>query len=115
VWTAARVIRSYAADFDAAPPVLNMIEGTAPTRAELVQRLLETRPDLKVYWFPGWLLRAMNGPLKLAQRLLLGMPKPIDVYGAFASERYSTDLAKAVIERAGPSVIQQPAIESSRV
>lgn len=106
VWTAARVIRSYATGFEAAPPMLNMVEGKPPTRKELVTRLLEHRPDLKVVWFPGLLLRLMNGPAKLAQRLLLGSKKPIDVYSAFASERYQTDLAHKTIERAGPSAIR---------
>ncbi len=105
VWTGARVIRSYATSFDQAPPVLNMLEGKSPTRKELVTRMLEHRPDLKVIWFPGWLLRLANGPAMLAQRFLLGMKKPMDVYGAFASERYRTDLANTTIERAGPSVI----------
>jgi hypothetical protein len=103
VSTAARVIRSYVQTFEHAPAVLNMVEGKPPTRRELVVRLRESRPDLTVIWFPGWLLRLMNGPLKLAQRLLLRSPNPIDVYGAFASERYRTDLALQVIERAGPS------------
>jgi nucleoside-diphosphate-sugar epimerase len=106
VWTAARVIRSYADAFEQAPPMLNMVEGKPPTRKELVTRMLEHRPDLKVIWFPGFLLRLANGPLMLAQRLLLGMKKPVDVYSAFASERYQTDLAHTTIERAGPSAIQ---------
>lgn len=105
VWTGARVIRSYAVAFDQAPAMLNMVEGKAPTRKELVTRMLEHRPDLKVFWFPAILLRLANGPAMLAQRLLLGMKKPVDVYSAFASERYQTDLAHTTIERAGPSVI----------
>jgi predicted dehydrogenase/nucleoside-diphosphate-sugar epimerase len=102
VSTAARIIRSYASSYDKAPAVLNIIEGTPPTRAELVARLREARPDLRVVWFPGWLLWLLNGPLMLAQRLFLGM-EPIDVYRAFASERYRTDLAIETIRRAGPS------------
>ena len=72
VRTAARVFRSYAQDPDAAPPLLNLVEAPAPTRAELVARLRQRQPDLRTFWFPGWLLRLLNGPLKLAQRLALG-------------------------------------------
>jgi predicted dehydrogenase/nucleoside-diphosphate-sugar epimerase len=105
VWTAARVLRSYVTSFGDAPPILNMVEGPPPTRRQLVERLRHARPDLSVIWFPGWLLWLLNGPLKLAQRILLRLAQPIDVYGTFASERYRTDLALRTIERAGPSAI----------
>jgi hypothetical protein len=83
-----------------------MIEGKPPTRRELVARLRSDRPDLTVIWFPGWLLWLLNGPIKLAQRILLRLAHPIDVYGAFAGERYRTDLALRAIERAGSSSIR---------
>jgi predicted dehydrogenase/nucleoside-diphosphate-sugar epimerase len=104
VATAARVIRSYAGAYDEAPALLNIIEATSPTRGELVARLREDRPDLRVLWFPGWLLWLLNGPLMLTQRLFFGM-KPVDVYRAFASEKYRADLAIETIRRAGPSAI----------
>lgn len=105
VWTAARLIRSYVEDFDAAPPLVNLVEDPPPTRAELVTRLLQSRKDLRVRWIPDFVLMLMNGPAKLAQRLLLGSRNPIDIRVAFASERYRTDLAAAVIAKAGPSAI----------
>ncbi len=103
VGTAARVIRSYVERFEEAPPLVNLVEAPPPTRRELVTRLRTGRPDLRVVWFPGLLLRALSGPLKLAQRLLPGHGEAIDLYAAFASERYRTDVAAAVIDRAGPS------------
>ncbi|MBM5812736.1 MAG: NAD-dependent epimerase/dehydratase family protein [Gammaproteobacteria bacterium] len=103
VSTAARVIRSYAEDFAAAPPLLNLVEAPPPTRRELAMRLHTLRPDLSFLWFPAWLLWLLSGPLKLLQRLALGSKAPVDVYAAFASERYRTDLAAQVIARAGPS------------
>ncbi len=107
VWTAARVIRSYLSDFEAAPPVLNMIEGPPPTREQLLRRLLEQRDDLSAWWIPDLILKLVNGPAKLAQKLLLGTRDPLDIHSAFASERYCTDLATAVIRRAGPSSVQE--------
>jgi hypothetical protein len=47
------------------------------------------------------MLRVLAGPLKLAQRLVLGSKQPIDVAAAFASERYDTSLAARVIASAG--------------
>jgi hypothetical protein len=100
------VIRSFAEDFNAAPALVNLVESPAPTRLELMQRYLSIRPDLKARWFPGILLRLLNSPAKLAQRLLLGSAKPVDVYAAFASERYDTTVAGALIAKAGPSAVR---------
>jgi hypothetical protein len=72
-----------------------------PTRGELAARLLASRPDLRVVWLPALVLRALSGPLKLAQRLALGRGRAVDVYAAFASEPYRTARAAAVIGRAG--------------
>jgi predicted dehydrogenase/nucleoside-diphosphate-sugar epimerase len=102
VGTAARVIRSYAQNLGAAPDVVNLVESPPPTRRELVRRLLDRRPDLRVWWVPAVLLRLMSGPLKLVQRVALGAKEPLDVYAAFASEPYRTDVAAQVIAAAGP-------------
>ena len=100
VSTAARVVRSYVQDLDAAPPVLNLVESPPPSRRDLMNRYRNDRPDLRVFWFPSWLLRLLSGPMKLVQRVALGSKQPIDVAAAFASERYRTELASAVIQRA---------------
>lgn len=105
VGTAARVIRSYVQDFESAPRMLNLIEGTPPTRTELMARYLAGRADLKVWWIPALLLRLFNGPAKLAQRLLLGSQQPVDLYAAFATVHYRTELATQVAAKAGPSSI----------
>ncbi len=105
VGTAGRVIRSYVESFAAAPPLVNLVEAPPPTRRQLADRYKSHRPDLKFYWFPGWLLRALGGPLKLMQRVALGSKQPVDVYAAFASERYRTDVAAQVIGRAGASSV----------
>lgn len=108
VSTAASVIRSYLQDFEHAPPVLNLVEAPPPSRLDLMQRYRAGRPDLRVFWFPAWLLRAMAGPLKLVQRFLLGSKQPLDVAAAFASERYDTGLAAQVIRRAADSRVDRP-------
>jgi nucleoside-diphosphate-sugar epimerase len=100
VRTAAEVIRNYVADFDAAPPVLNLIEPNPPTRAELVSQLLKKRPDLKVIWVPMLILWIVSPLLKLLQRLIRPGREPIDLLAAFASEKYKSDLASEVIKQA---------------
>jgi hypothetical protein len=96
----ARVIRSYVDDFDAAPPLVNLVNAPASTRGELAARLRQERPDLSFFWVPSLVVRLLNGPAKLVQKLVFGAKKPIDVYAAFASERYDTQAAAAVIARA---------------
>ncbi len=112
VSTAARVVRSYLGDFASAPPMLNMVESPPPTRKQLMDRFIADRPDLRVVWFPSWLLRGLSGPAKLLQRVALGAKEPVDVAAAFAGERYRTDLAGQIIAKAGPSAI--PAGPSAR-
>jgi predicted dehydrogenase/nucleoside-diphosphate-sugar epimerase len=112
VSTAARVIRSYVDDFSAAPEIINLVEAPPPARGELLARYLRERPDLKVFWIPGWLLTALAGPLKLAQRVVLGAKQPVDIAAAFASERYQTDVAARVIARASaPAPASAPSPE----
>ena len=100
VATAARVIRSYVDDFDAAPERVNLVEVPPPQRRELAARLRAIRPDLRVVWVPGVLVRLLNRPAMLIQRMLRPAHKPVDVYAAFASEQYRTEVAESVIARA---------------
>jgi predicted dehydrogenase/nucleoside-diphosphate-sugar epimerase len=113
VGTAAAVLRSYVEDFDAAPPLVNLVEPDAPTRSDLVTRLRAVRPDLRVRWMPWWLLRTMSPPLRWAQRLLLGSKEPLDIASAFTSPMYSTALAADVVARARQS--RAPAPSGSEV
>ena len=103
VGTAALVLRSYVEDFAAAPPVLNLTEPDAPSRAQLVERLKQVRPDLRVRWMPFFLLRLMSPPLRWAQRLVLGSKEPLDIASAFTSPRYATTLAAEAVRRAAAS------------
>jgi len=105
VGTGARVVRSYIDDFANAPDMVNLVECPACTRGELVTRLREVRPDLRVFWFPALLLRMLSGPAKLAQRWLMGSSKPLDLYAAFSSERYQPDIASSVIANASSSSV----------
>jgi hypothetical protein len=88
--------------------MLNLVEAPPPARRDLLARYLTNRGDLKVFWLPSWVLRAISGPLKLVQRVALGSKQPIDVAAAFGSERYQTDLAATTIARAGASAIGKP-------
>lgn len=99
VGTAARVIRSYADDFDAALPLVNLLEVPAPTRGELVDRLRPSRPDLIVVWLPFSLLWLLAATFKLAMRLLRPSRTPLDLYAAFKSENYDPQTSAYILGR----------------
>lgn len=100
VQTGAQIIRFVADNFDAAPPVVNMIEPEAPTRADLLSRLIEKRPDLTTVWMPGWVLSVLSPMAKMAQKVLRPRATPIDVAAAFSSERYDSQVAAGIVGRA---------------
>jgi hypothetical protein len=62
VGTGARVVRSYIDDFANAPDMVNLVECPACTRGELVTRLREVRPDLRVFWFPACCFACCQDP-----------------------------------------------------
>lgn len=100
VKTAADVIRYSLEHFDEAPELLNLVEAQAPTRSDLVERLKQERPDLSVRWMPTIVLRLLSVTLKLVLKLMRPGQKPLDLYSAFASERYDNALAAQVIAKA---------------
>ncbi|HEX7012126.1 MAG TPA: Gfo/Idh/MocA family oxidoreductase [Steroidobacteraceae bacterium] len=100
VQTAADVIAYYAADFQAAPECVNLVETPPTTRGELADRLRKTRPELRFLWLPFFALRALSALAKLLQKLLRPGKPALDVYAAFKSERYEPTLAHQVISAA---------------
>lgn len=100
VHTAAQVIRYYLADFEQAPAMLNLVESPQPTRGDLVRRLRAARPELRFMWLPFPIVRAISVTLKLVLKLMKPGSKPLDLYSAFASERYDDSLADKVIRKA---------------
>jgi hypothetical protein len=116
VETAAKVLAGYVEDFDSTPPVLNLLEPDPPTRDELIRLLLAGRPDLKVVRIPFPVLWGGSVLAKALQRILRPRKTPIDLYGAFVSERYRTELAAEVIRKAGrsPAAAEAPGAGVSR-
>ncbi len=98
--TAARVIRSYADHFDAAPHIVNLLEVPEPNRGELADRLKTDRPDLKFIWLPFPVLWILGAMLKLGLRMLRPNAKALDLYAAFKSESYDQAIARTVIANA---------------
>jgi predicted dehydrogenase/nucleoside-diphosphate-sugar epimerase len=107
VGTAARVIRYCADNFESAPPMVNLVEVPATTRGDLADRLRKTRPELKFFWMPFWMLRTLAWLATGLQKLLRPGQPALDLYAAFKSERYDPTVAQHVVAasatRAEPS------------
>ena len=100
VGTAARVVRYYAENFEAAPPMVNLLEVPANSRGELATRLRQVRPDLKFFWMPFWLLKLLSAMAVGLQKLLRPGKPALDLYAAFKSERYDPAIAQQVVKAA---------------
>ncbi len=100
VSTASHVIRHYLEDFTRAPAVLNLVEPEAPTRKMLLDKLLEDRKELSTFWMPNFLLKFLSLMLKLVLKIMKLGGKPLDLYAAFAAERYDASLAGQIIGKA---------------
>jgi predicted dehydrogenase/nucleoside-diphosphate-sugar epimerase len=101
VTSAAEVLCHYVRDFDSCPNMVNLLEVPATTRRQLVSRLRHARPDLRLLWLPFWILRIMSMMFSLIQKLLSPSSSALDLYAAFASEAYSSDIANRVLDDAG--------------
>ena len=95
--TAAQVIRYYLEQFDQAPAMLNLVEAPQPTRGDLAKRLRAERPELSLMWLPFPVVWMISATLKLVLRMMNPKKQPLDVYSAFASERYDSSLAEKII------------------
>ena len=80
---------------------MNLLEVPATTRGDLADRLRATRPDLKFFWMPFWLLKTLSWFAIGLQKLLRPKHPALDLYAAFKSERYDPAIAERVIAAAG--------------
>jgi predicted dehydrogenase/nucleoside-diphosphate-sugar epimerase len=97
VSNAAIVMRVMAADMEAAPRLVNLVEPEAPTRQSLLQRWLAIRPDLASVWMPAWVLAVLSPMAIGLQKVLKPKGKPLNVAAAFASEKYDARLAAGLL------------------
>lgn len=104
VTTAAQVIRYLVERFEDAPSVVNLVEAPPPRRRELVQRYRVVRSDLRFMWLPFPIIKMLGWTLKAALRVLKPGKSPLDLYAAFASERYDTSLAEKIINKSREAV-----------
>ena len=102
VRTAARVIRHYAEDFAAAPPMREPARSARRPRAAISPTgCAQTRPELRFFWMPFCVLRTLSWFATGLQKLLRPKHPALDLYAAFKSESYDPAIAQQVIAAAG--------------
>ncbi|MBM9605724.1 Gfo/Idh/MocA family oxidoreductase [Desulfopila inferna] len=99
VHTASAVIQYYIDSFEEAPPLLNLVEPETPSRADLIHRLKEKREELRVVWIPAPLLKVLSTGLQAFLKVARPKQTPLNVYAAFAAEKYDAALAGAVLNK----------------
>jgi nucleoside-diphosphate-sugar epimerase len=112
VYTAASVIRSYSENFEAAPPMVNLLEVPATTRGDLAGRMRANRPEISFFWMPFWLLKMLSLLATGLQKAMKPGKPALDVYAAFKSERYDPTIAQGVISKAAADA---PPTQATRV
>ncbi|MEJ7813499.1 MAG: Gfo/Idh/MocA family oxidoreductase, partial [Gemmatimonadaceae bacterium] len=87
---AARTIAWMARHFTEAPPMLNLLAPTLPSRRDLVKRLKGTNPDLTVVWLPTAVLVPLSWIAIVAQKALKPGKTAMNVAKVFSSPGYDT-------------------------
>jgi predicted dehydrogenase/nucleoside-diphosphate-sugar epimerase len=98
------VLAWMATHFDQAPATLNLLDPVLPAKRDLVRRLRQTDPDLKVIWLPWPVLLPLSGFASLLQKALRPRRPAISLRRVFASPKYDTSSVRAlasIVERTG--------------
>lgn len=75
---------------DQAPAVVHLLDPELPSRRDLVTRLRQRNPDVRVFWLPRWTVRPLGLFATALQKMLRPGSKPVDVAAVFGNRRYDT-------------------------
>jgi len=99
VSTAASVLELFVHDHEKLPSVLNLVEPSAPTRKQLLQKVVHEKPYLKPFWLPSLILKTISPIFVALQKIFLKSNNPVDIYSAFATFQYDTFLSSSIISK----------------
>ncbi len=89
----ARAVAWMVTHLDEAPATVNLLDPKLPTRGELVARLRDRNPDVRVVWLPMPLLRPLSWIASGVQRVLRPGRRPVDIAKVFREPLYDTAMA----------------------
>lgn len=92
----ARVLAWMVDAFESAPDVLNLLDPELPTKRELLRRLRQSNPDLRVVWLPTPVLLPLSWAALGLQKALRPKRPAINVAKVFAAQRYDTSRIAAL-------------------
>lgn len=87
---AARVLAWMTDHFDEAPEVFNLLAPSLPAKRELIVRLRQTNPDIRVIWLPTLVLHPLSWLAFGLQKLLRPRRPAINVAKVFSVQAYDT-------------------------
>ena len=109
----AEIIAWILAHFDDAPSILNILAPELPTKQQLVTRLREYNPGLRVIWLPRVLVRPLSWLAIVLQKSLHPRKPAINAARVFAQEHYDTVKIASVVRQLDGSSL--PPSRSTRV
>ena len=112
---AAEVLALYADNFEAAPPMLHLIDLELPTRQQLIDDLRARNPDLRVLWLPRTLVPLVSGAGTVLQKLLKPRRKAVRFSSAFSSPRYDSECLRSFAARLRTGGNRQRTMEPTTV
>jgi predicted dehydrogenase/nucleoside-diphosphate-sugar epimerase len=89
---AAQALCWTACNFEASPPVLNLVASDLPTKRELIERLRRANPGISIVRLPNPVLGVLNVGALVLQKLLRPRRPAISLTRVFAVEQYNTRL-----------------------
>jgi hypothetical protein len=114
VTTAAVVVAWCAARFPEAPKVLNLLDPSIRTRAQLLDRFREHGWRGRMLWTPISLLAGAAMSARFAFGVLKGeRPQPLGIWSILRSRRYDPALSHFVLAAAREQAPARTAIESA--
>jgi predicted dehydrogenase/nucleoside-diphosphate-sugar epimerase len=98
---AGRLIAWTATHFKDSEALVHAIDPTPATRRDLVARVRETSPGVRVMWFPTPLLALASWSAVAAQKLLRPRKAAVSLQAAFSSPRCETERVRAALDAMG--------------
>jgi nucleoside-diphosphate-sugar epimerase len=106
----ADVLAWIATHFEQAPQTLNLLDPASPTKRDLIRRLRQTDPDLRVCWLPWPVLLPLSGVATALQKVLRPRRPAISLRRVFASPRYETSAVQAVAAQLASAGLPGPEV-----
>lgn len=114
---AAEMLVWMAANPEAVPAAINLLNPDPPTKRQLIRRLRDSNPGLRIVWLPGFVLTPLSLMAVAAQKVLRPRRPAINVARVFAVQPYDTAGIKTLAAKRELSIDRPaaPSVDSPRL